>query len=375
MPATKPSLPAQLQRKRIYICVGAGGVGKTTLSAALALGLAARGQKVAVISIDPAKRLAGALGIEELDTTPRLIDPRLFRERGLDVRGQLWAMVLDSKRTFDQLIERLAPDERALQEILSNRIYREISHAVAGSQEFTAITKLYELDRHGEYDAIVLDTPPSRNALDFLEAPTRLTRFLEGRALAMFLTPGGITARLLSGTGALLFSAFARVSGVDLLADLSAFFRSLSGLIGGFSERSRGAQALLEDPASTFLLITTPEHDPAQEAVFLHGQLRARGMPFGGLVVNRVHTGGLAGHSPQELSLLLREPLGERLAARVAANLRDFDLLARRDAQNIERLRAELGEEDPLILPMLEGEIADIDGLIRVTRELFGERD
>ena len=174
-----------LEGQRMVICAGSGGVGKTTTAAAVALGLAERGQKVAVVTIDPARRLANALGLDELDNEPRRVE--------LDVEGdgELWAMMLDAKRTFDQLIEHLAPDERTRDEVLGNRIYQQLSSAVAGSQEFTAIAKLYELDRDGDYDVLVLDTPPSRNALDFLDAPGRLTRFFQGRAIRVFLRPAG----------------------------------------------------------------------------------------------------------------------------------------------------------------------------------------
>src|SRR5947208_7685785 len=152
-------LTERLSGKRVVICAGSGGVGKTTSSAAIALGLAARGARVAVVTIDPAKRLADALGVEELGNEPHLVDPTRFAGHGIEVRGELWAMMLDAKRTFDELIGRLAPDTRSRDEILANRIYQELSGAVAGSQEFTAIAKLYELDREGDFDAIVLDTP------------------------------------------------------------------------------------------------------------------------------------------------------------------------------------------------------------------------
>src|ERR687891_1476117 len=157
--------------KRIVVCAGSGGVGKTTTAAALAMGMAERGLKVAVVTIDPAKRLADSLGLEELGNEPRLVDPERFAPHGVEMRGELWALMLDAKRTFDALIERLAPDARTRDEVFANRIYQQLSSAVAGSQEFTAIAKLYELDQEGGFDLLVLDTPPSRNALDFLDAP------------------------------------------------------------------------------------------------------------------------------------------------------------------------------------------------------------
>src|SRR5919199_6635168 len=218
---------ALVRGKRIVICAGSGGVGKTTTSAALAMGLAASGAKVAVVTIDPAKRLADSLGLEDLDNEPRLVDPSRFAGHGVEMEGELWAMMLDAKRTFDELIDRLAPDARTRDEVLANRIYQELSGAVAGSQEFTAVAKLYDLVRSERFDVVVLDTPPSRNALDFLDAPDRLTNFFEGRALRAFLAPTGLAARVVGrGTG-VVFGALRRVTGVALLEDLSTFFGSL----------------------------------------------------------------------------------------------------------------------------------------------------
>src|ERR1019366_2391580 len=204
-PAT---LATRLRGKRVLVCVGAGGVGKTTTSAALALGLARAGQKVAVVTIDPARRLASALGLQELSGEPRRIAPEMFAEQGVEIEGELWAMMLDAKRTFDEIIVRLAPDRQAREEILANPIYRELSTAVSGSHELSAIAKLYELYEEHDFDVIVLDTPPSRNALDFLDAPNRLLGFLHGRALQVFLAPGGLTARLFGRGTALVFAIF-----------------------------------------------------------------------------------------------------------------------------------------------------------------------
>src|SRR3954451_18230449 len=283
------SMHALLRGKRIVICAGPGGVGKTTCAAAIAMGLAERGAKVAVVTIDPARRLADALGLDELGNEPRLVDPQRFAGHGVEIEGELWALMLDAKRTFDELIEHLAPDARTRDEVFANRIYQQLSGAVAGSQEFTAIAKLYELDQDGDYDVLVLDTPPSRNALDFLDAPQRLAHFFQGRAIRLFLRPAGLSGRLIGrGTG-VVFSLLQRVTGVDLLRDLSVFFRSLGGMIDGFTERARRVGALLEDPATTFLIVTAPRHDPAEEAIFFHRKLRDAGMPFGGLVVNRLH--------------------------------------------------------------------------------------
>src|SRR6058998_3918057 len=209
-----------LEDKRIVICAGSGGVGKTTTSAALAMGMAAQGLRVAVVTIDPAKRLANALGMKQLGNEPHLVDPARFKPHGVEMRGELWAMMLDAKRTFDEVIERLSPDAATRDEILANRIYQQLSSAVAGSQEFTAIAKLYELDEEGDWDLLVLDTPPSRNALDFLDAPGRLTSFLEGRAMKAFIRPTGVGMRLLGRGASPVLGALRRVTGVDLLSDL-----------------------------------------------------------------------------------------------------------------------------------------------------------
>ncbi|HEU4658741.1 MAG TPA: ArsA-related P-loop ATPase [Capillimicrobium sp.] len=367
------SIDERISGKRILICAGSGGVGKTTTSAALAMGLAARGQTVAVVTIDPAKRLADSLGLDRLGNEPRLVDPARFAGHGIEMRGELWAMTLDPKHTFDELIEQLAPDERTREEVLGNRIYQELSSAVAGSQEFTAIAKLYELDRSGRFDVLVLDTPPSRNALDFLDAPDRLTNFFEGRALRVFLAPTGLAAKLMGRSTSVVFSVLKRVTGVDLLQDLSVFFRALGGLIDGFRERAAGVKALLADPATTFLIVTSPEREPVEEAIFFAGKLAEAGMPFGGLIVNRVTPDDGLGAEPGDVVAELAPRLGDELAAKVAAAYADARVLAERDAANVRRLRAEVGDDDPLLIPQLGGDVHDVDGLVRVHAHLFGE--
>src|SRR3954469_16300311 len=347
-------LTSLLDGKRIVICAGSGGVGKTTTAAAVALGMAERGLRVAVVTIDPARRLPHALGGGELGNEPHRID--------VDAEGELWAMMLDSKRTFDELIERLAPHARTRDEVLGNRIYQQLSSAVAGSQEFTAIAKLYELDQEGGFDLLVLDTPPSRNALDFLDAPGRLTRFFQGRALRLFLRPGKLLGR---GTG-VVFSVLQRITGVDLLRDLSAFFRSLGGMIDGFTERAKRVGALLEDPATTFLIVTAPRHDPVEEAIFFHRKLREAGMPFGGLVVNRVH------QAPDDaLGEAVATELGPALAERVTVATRELAALAARDAANVQRLRDALGDPPTIVVPELQDDVHDVEGLARMRSHLF----
>jgi anion-transporting ArsA/GET3 family ATPase len=242
---------------------------------------------------------------------------------------------------------------------------------VAGVQELGAVTKLYELDTEHDFDVIVLDTPPSRNALDFLQAPENMMRFLEGRALKVFLAPGGIAARFLGrGTG-LVFAIFARVTGVDMLGELSTFFKSLTSVTDGFGERIRGVAALLRDKDTSFLIVTSPEHEPAREALFLAEQLREERLRCDATIVNRVHLHGLDGHSAAEVEAVLAPDLGESLARRTAHNLADFDVLARRDSETIARLGRELDERAPVIVPHLDEEIQDLAGLARIAGYLF----
>jgi anion-transporting ArsA/GET3 family ATPase len=362
-------LAERLEGKRICIVAGSGGVGKTTASAALALGLAAAGQRVAVVTIDPARRLADALGLEQLGNEPHMVDPAVLERHGVEMRGELWAMMLDPKATFDGLIARLAPDERTRDDVLGNRIYAQLSAAIAGSQEFSAVAKLYELDRDGGYDAIVLDTPPSRNALDFLDAPDRLTDFFEGRALKLFLVPTGIAARVMgAGTGVVL-SVLKRLTGVDLLDDVAVLFRAMGGLIDGFRERAAAVKALLGDPATTFLIVASPEREPVAEAIFFRQKLREARMPFGGLIVNRV---ALLDDDadPVAIRAQLRDALGDALAAKVARSAQDQQLLAARNAESVQRLKAELDEPDPIVVPRLDGDVQDIDGLLALYRHL-----
>jgi anion-transporting ArsA/GET3 family ATPase len=368
------SVAGSIAGKRIAIVTGSGGVGKTTTAAAVALGLAARGQRVAVVTIDPARRLATSLGLDQLGNEPRLIEPGHFAGRGIELQGELWAMMLDAKRTFDELIQLLAPDASTYEDILGNRIYRELSGAVAGSQEFTAVAKLYELDSSGRFDAIVLDTPPSRNALDFLDAPRRLTAFFEGRALKLLTAPTGAAAALTARGSSLVFSGLRRLTGVDLLGDLSEFFRVLGGVIDGFTERANAVERLLADPSTTFLVVTSPEPTPVEEAIYFRRRLADAGLPFGGLIVNRVRA--LARSGPGIDAAALKAELGgdRGLADRSIRALEDLRALARRDAANVRHLRAELGHRHPILVPQLGRDVSDVASLVAVQRFLFAAR-
>ena len=370
------SVTRLLADKRVCVCGGSGGVGKTTVSAAIALGMAAEGAKVAVVTIDPAKRLANALGLRELDNEPRRVAPETLRTNGARIPGELWAMMLDPKRTFDELIDRVAPDAARAREIKANRIYGELSTAVSGSQEFTAIAKLYELDQEQDFDLLVLDTPPSRNALDFLYAPRRLTAFLDGRALKTFVRPTGLGMRTFGRGAAPLLGALRRITGVDLLSDLSTFFGLLGDTTESFSLRATKVQEMLTAPTTAFLLVTSAQREPMEEALWLRRTLEEIGVPFSGVVVNRVHHDILAGREPDELGATLAEELGPQLARAVALNFHDYHVLARRDERNIAVLARELGRKPLLLVPYLDDDVHDLEGLWRMHRYLFsGDRE
>jgi anion-transporting ArsA/GET3 family ATPase len=365
------SIAELLEGKRVCVCGGSGGVGKTTTSATIALGMAARGAKVAVVTIDPARRLANALGLQELANEPRRVDRRRLENRGLEIRGELWAMMLDPKRTFDELIDRIAPDPERAEEIKANRVYGELSTAVSGSQEFTAIAKLYELDAESDFDLLVLDTPPSRHALDFLDAPGRLTSFLEGRALKTFMRPTGLGMKVIGRGATPLLAAMRRITGIDLLADLSSFFQLLGGMTDDFSARARKVEDMLTASTTAFLLVTSAQTEPIQEAIWFGRTLEEEGLPFAGVVVNLVHHDMLGDGEPADLDAALTGELGSELAARVAENFHDYHVLARRDAHNIARLEAALDGRPLLLVPHLDDDVHDVAGLLQMHRFLF----
>jgi len=370
-----------LEGKQICICAGSGGVGKTTTAAAVAMGMASRGKKVAVLTIDPAKRLANSLGLSELGNEETLVEPQRFAEAGVEMHGELWAMMLDAKRTFDDLVERHAPDEQTRDRILQNRIYKEISNAMAGSQEYMAMEKVYELHQEARYDLLVLDTPPTRHALDFIEAPERMTRFIEGKSLQFFLRPGRFGVKMLGRSGGILFSALKRITGIDLLQDLSEFFQSFADMAEGFSERAQRVKELLGDRRTTFMLVTAPERDPIDEAFYFWRRLKEAKLPFGGFVINKVHPDYVKSAVDIETDRLVPEL--ERsldgtagaadLAGRVAENFQNYELLAERDRQNMELLTERVSEDCVLEVPYFDEDVHDIGGLALVNRYLFAD--
>jgi anion-transporting ArsA/GET3 family ATPase len=362
-----------LEGKRICICAGSGGVGKTTSSAAIAAGMAARGKKVAVLTIDPAKRLADSLGLPELGNEERQVDPKLYTEVGVDTQGgELWAMMLDAKATFDELVRRHAPDAETRDRILSNRIYQQLSNALAGSQEYMAMEKLFELHAEDRYDLLVLDTPPSRNALDFLDAPKRLMQFIEGRALQVFMKPTGLGMKVFGRGTSMMFSVLRRLTGVEVLEDLSEFFQAFSGMVGGFRERAKRVNELLANPETCFLVVCAPQGEPITEAVYFHRKLVEAQLPFGGVIVNKVHYESELPPYEKGLERQLAAALDDDdLARRVIENFDDYRALAARDQDNIKRLTAEMRARLVIQVPYLDTDVHDLAGLMRINEYLF----
>jgi anion-transporting ArsA/GET3 family ATPase len=290
------------RRTRIIVCCGSGGVGKTTAAAALGLRAAERGRRVVVLTVDPARRLAQSMGLSSLDNTPRLVptagkaSPRHGTEgsqqNAAQEGGSLHAMMLDMKRTFDEIVEAHADPDRAAQ-ILANPFYQSLSSGFSGTQEYMAMEKLGQLRRADEWDLIVVDTPPSRSALDFLDAPQRLGRFLDGRLLRLLTAPaklgGRSYLRVLNVGFGMVTSVLTKILGAQVLKDAQTFVTALDTMFGGFRERADYTYQLLRAPGTAFLVIAAPEPDALREASYFVERLAVEGMPLAGLILNRVH--------------------------------------------------------------------------------------
>jgi anion-transporting ArsA/GET3 family ATPase len=286
------------RRTRVIVCCGSGGVGKTTTAAAIGLRAAERGRHVVVLTVDPARRLAQSMGLSRLDNTPRLVPlpkrPRGDKDGAPDAAsaGSLHAMMLDMKRTFDEIVEAHADPDRAAQ-ILANPFYQSLSSGFSGTQEYMAMEKLGQLRRADEWDLIVVDTPPSRSALDFLDAPQRLGRFLDGRLIRLLVVPAKVGGRaylkVLNAGFGMVTGVLTKVLGAQVLKDVQTFVSALDTMFGGFRERADYTYRLLRAPGTAFLVIAAPEPDALREASYFVERLAQEGMPLAGLVLNRVH--------------------------------------------------------------------------------------
>ncbi|MFD4660285.1 ArsA family ATPase [Kitasatospora sp. NPDC058444] len=365
-------------KTRIIVCCGSGGVGKTTTAAALGLRAAERGRKVVVLTIDPARRLAQSMGLTELDNTPRVV-------KGVTGDGELQAMMLDMKRTFDEVVLAHAEPERA-KAIMENPFYQSLSAGFAGTQEYMAMEKLGQLRAAEEWDLIVVDTPPSRSALDFLDAPNRLGSFLDGRVIRILTAPakvGGRSAmRFLNVGMGLLTGTLGKIFGAQLLTDVQTFVSAMDSMFGGFRERADRTYQLLKAPGTAFLVVAAPERDALREAAYFVDRLAADRMPLAGLVLNRVHGTG-APQLTAERALAAAEALEENGSehASPAAELLAAGLL-RLHAERMQIMGRERRTRDrfvsvypdvPIVeVPALPGDVHDLDGLRAIGERLNG---
>ncbi|HVM07804.1 MAG TPA: ArsA family ATPase [Acidimicrobiales bacterium] len=351
MTASSPSSLRQLPAEAtIVICCGSGGVGKTTTAAALAVEGARQGRRACVVTIDPAKRLADALGLEALSNTPGRI--------GGEWPGGLYALMLDTKSTFDSLIERYATAPDQARAILDNRLYRNISGALSGTQEYMAMEKLYELSESGDFDLIVVDTPPTRNALDFLDAPRRLTRFLDNRIFRLLMMPTRAYLKAVSFATQTFLRTISKVVGGEVVADAVAFFQAFEGMEQGFRDRAAKVLQLLSSPDTSFVLVTSPRRDAVEEATFFAAKLHESGIAVDGLVVNRLH--------PR----FGNAPVPEGMGA-LGDNLRDFRAIAEREEHHFEELAARIAPAPVARVPFLSDDVHDLDGLAEVASYVF----
>jgi anion-transporting ArsA/GET3 family ATPase len=359
----------------IIVCCGSGGVGKTTTSAALALRAAERGRRVVVLTIDPARRLAQSMGIEALDNTPRPVAGVAPTSS-----GSLDAMMLDMKRTFDEVVEGQASPEKAKQ-ILENPFYIALSSSFAGTQEYMAMEKLGQIHadarRDGTYDLIVVDTPPSRSALDFLDAPERLSSFLDGRFIKLLLAPAKGPARLMTAGFSIVTNTLTKVLGAQVLRDMQTFVAAFDTLFGGFRQRAQKTFELLQADGTAFLVVAAPEPDALREAAYFVERLSEDEMPLAGLVVNRASPAPLGTVTAEEAMAAaqrLRKEDPDSLTAGLLRLHADRVRMAEREARLRERFGAAHPQVPTAVIPALAGDVHDLDGLRQVGSLLAGER-
>src|ERR1700677_694508 len=375
------SLDGLLATKEIVIACGPGGVGKTTAAAAAAVMAAVRhGSKVLVLTVDPAKRLADALGLDGLGNTEHRVPDEAFRAAGLKPRGQLWAAMLDTKESWDALIRRHAPDRQNRDEILANPLYQNISGRFVQSHDYIAMERLYEIHSESDYDLIVVDTPPTRNALDFLDAPQRMADFFSSRLLRWLIAP--YRSRLVNAATKPFYTVADRILGTQFLADISEFFILFQSMYAGFVTRSDAVTRLLSDRRTTFMVVSTLEATPLREAEFFSTELLARKLHLGAIILNKVlpdylrdsSTARLAQHMADQVDSLAEgltdDPVvAARVLREVAESFLHFGIVARREAEQQNELK---GAPDILVtVPFFDADIFDMEGLIRLGQQVW----
>jgi anion-transporting ArsA/GET3 family ATPase len=379
------SLEQLLAAKEIVVSCGSGGVGKTTTAAALAAMAAARhGGKVLVLTVDPARRLADALGLEGFGNVASRVPAKAFADAGLEPRGELWAAMLDTKQSWDDLVRRHAPDGRTVERILGNKLYENVSGRFVQSHEYIAMERLYELHSEGAYDLIVVDTPPTRNALDFLEAPQRMADFFSSRFLRLLTAP--YRSRIVNFASKPFYTVADRILGTEFLEDIAEFFGLFQTMAPGFVERAEAVTRLLHDKRTTFVVVSTLEAAPLHEAEFFIDVLGRKRLHLGAVVLNKVLPSYLLDEKAAELADRMRKEAGalassvaeevgepeqvKRVLVEVAESFLRFQVVAQREAEQ----RAELGVKPDVVasVPYFETDIYDLRGLLRLGEKLWG---
>jgi len=372
-----------LASKRILVCVGPGGVGKTTTAAALSLEAARRGRKTLVLTIDPAKRLANSLGLDALGHDIQQVPPEL-----INGSGELHAMMLDQKQAFDEIVARYASNPEAVKRIMANPVYEQISGSLSGSLEYAAMAKVDELDRDSDFDLIVVDTPPTSHALDFLDAPQKLTNAIDSPAIEWFrnMREGGRGRGVIGRTGAYVIKRLSKFTGSQFLDDLAIFFTEFNDILGGFKQRAEETFELLRQDKVGFVLVASPEAMAVRESLFFYERLSTAKMPFAAFVVNRVHANRPVDASADQLAKALADvpavaELGFqgttlRIAAEaIAESHTDLQVLAKADEEQIGLLREAAGADATVVrIPFFREDIHSIAGLGQLCQYLAPKR-
>ncbi len=365
-PSDRPSMLPAVDTAEVVVCCGAGGVGKTTTAAVIGLEAARRGRRVVVVTIDPARRLADALGIPGgLTGEPQRVP---FDSNG----GELWAMMLDTPAMFERVVRANAPDSEQADRIVENRFYRNIAGALSGTQEYMASEALHELHGDDRFDLVVVDTPPSRNALDFLEAPGVLARFLDHAVFKLMMAPTRTGLKVVGAITQPVLRAIGRVVGSDVLADAVAFFQAFAGMEAGFRERAEAVTALLHDEATRFVLVTSPQHDAIGEATWFADQLTDQGFAIAATVVNRVQPSFGDGTAADAVAHAAKATeADDHVAAALWRNLAEIRTIAEAEHAALAPLVERVGDQRPVEVPLLAGDVHDVDALRELGHHLF----
>jgi anion-transporting ArsA/GET3 family ATPase len=381
---TAEGVESLVAAKDVVVSTGSGGVGKTTTAAAVAAMAAAHlGGKVLVLTVDPARRLANALGLERFGNTEVRVPPDAFTSAGVEPRGELWAAMLDTKQSWDDLIRQHAPDPATRDAILANPLYQNITGKFIQGHDYVAMERLYEIHQSGRYDLIVVDTPPTRNAIDFLDAPDRMADFFSSRLLRWLIAP--YRSRVIGFASKPFYTVADRILGSQFLSDIAEFFILFQSMYDGFVERAKAVTALLEGPGTTFIVVSTLESAPAREAEYFMKLLAQRDLALGALVLNKVlpealgSPGGASAAQalvdrPDEVAARLRATTGEldqleRVLAEVGDNFLNYQVVAKREHEQ----RAELSRHSPVVaaVPVLDRDVTDLGGLLLIGEHLW----